>query len=186
MKNQLTKIAHILDIDQDYEQEEFDPKNYIDIDYLFYELWREQVRERDLIFEENPFEGFDYQLSEEYLINIKKVLSVVSESFTPMQVIALYFNSNYDADLTNCPIERKRFILEEMAGSKNLSYFEIEDFNEFRQNLDKIDPIKFQELTNIIYRSQIIRHLIIKSSNTLETFHAKINDLNKEIQILNT
>jgi len=176
-----------LDIDQCFSYEDMGtaledsiPDRLIFGDDLFHELWEEKVRERDLIFEEMPFEGLDYGLSEEELIYIKNnVLSVVSKVLTPMQVVALYFYSNYEAESTNCPLERKRFILKEMSGSSNLSFYGIEDLNEFRISLDKLDPVTILELTNIIYRSQILPQLIIKRSNKLERLYAKINDLNQ-------
>jgi hypothetical protein len=82
-----------------------------------------------------------------------------------MQVVALYFFSNYDAESSNCPEKRKQFILNAMADSETLNDYGIDDFNKFRHKLDKIEPSVFLELTNILYQSQIIRHLVIKPDN---------------------
>jgi uncharacterized protein YjaG (DUF416 family) len=62
-----------------------------------------------------------------------------------------------------------------MADSKNLCDYDIVDFNEFCHNLNKLDPTVFLILTNIIYRSQIIRHLVIKKDNALEEFERNLN-----------
>jgi hypothetical protein len=166
MEKEQKEIDDYFDFDEDYEIEEFNPNNYIVVTDIYYELWQEAIRERDIIFYENPFEGFDYQSSEEELARIKtNILSVVSELLTPMQVVALYFFSNYDAESSNCPEKRKLFILKAMADSKSLNDYGIDDFNKFRHKLDKIEPSVFLELTNILYQSQIIRHLIIKPDN---------------------
>ena len=181
MEKEQKKIDDYFDLDEDYEIEEFDPESYIDVNDLYHELWQEAIRARDLIFSEMPFEGLDYQSSEEELAHIKNnILSVVSEVLTPMQAVALYFFSNYDVEFSNCPAKRKQFILKEMAESKNLSDYDIVDFNEFSHKLDKINPSVFLELTNMLYHSQIIRHLVIKRDNALEGLDRNINSIIKQ------
>ena len=106
MEKEQKEIDNYFDLEEDYEIEEFEVENYIDINDLYYEIWQEAIRERDLIFNENPFEGLDYQSSEEELEHIKRdVLSVVNEVLTPTQAVALYFFSNYDAEFSNCPCQ---------------------------------------------------------------------------------
>ena len=181
MEKEQKEIDNYFDLEEDYEIEEFEVEYYIDINDLYYEIWQEAIRERDLIFNENPFEGFDYQSSEEELEHIKRdVLSVVSEVLTPTQAVALYFFSNYDAEFSNCPAKRKQFILKEMASSKNLRDYDIHDLNEFTHNVDKIDPSIFLELTNLLYHSQIIRHLVIKRDNAMEGLERNINSITKQ------
>ena len=182
MEKEQKEIDDYFDFDKDYEIEEFDTYNYIVVIDIYYELWQEAIRERDIIFYENPFEGFDYQSSEEELARIKtNILSVVSELLTPMQVVALYFFSNYDAEFSNCPAKRKQFILKEIESSKNLGDYDIHDLNEFTHNVDKIDPSIFLELTNLLYHSQIIRHLVIKRDNAMEGLERNITEINPNI-----
>ena len=174
-------IDDYLDLDIDYQGEECDHESYIDIDDLYYELWKEKVRERDIIFNENLFEGFDYPLSEEYLAELKNnILPVVSEVLTPIQLLALHTFSNRDAKLSNCPIERKQFTLNEIANSKNLGDFDIENIDEFNHKLDKIDSVVFLILTNILCKSEIIQLLSFKQDYRQEDLIENWNHISKK------
>jgi hypothetical protein len=168
--NSNNQLIQKLELDKDYEFEEYESFKCIYIEDLFFELWVEIAWDIDIVVngvwskEDRP------ELSQEELDNYENILAATSEILTPKHLLAIYFFSRNDAETTKCPDERKRLIIQEMAKSNDLCDYEIIDFKDFCHKIDKIDSKAFLDLTNILYDSKVIGSLCNKPSNNLEEF----------------
>ena len=102
------------------------------------------------------------------------IFSAAQELFSPWEVIALYDYSSLLAQRTGCPIDRKIRIINSLEDSENLLEYKIIDVLVFQNKIRWMPPVLFQDFTNIIYYSGVMRYMCPEDNDKLKLFERKI------------
>ena len=143
------------------------------IDDILDELWLEFISDKNNIYHVETFNSSCYQVPGKSIIH-SDVFSTIEEVLTPLQIIAIFRYTSMDAEEDENPFDRKHEILKEMWGSDRLLDYEIYDYEEFRDKIEKIHPLIFLEFTNILYKSEAINRIRFRPNIDLEIFERKL------------
>ena len=177
MDNKELKNNDPLELDKDYEFDEYESLEHIYIEELYFELWKEITWDIDILFDDGVWCLADRPAySQDELNYIDNVLTTTCDIITPKQLVAIYFFSRYNAEITKCPVERKRLIIEEMAKSNNLIDYDIINFQDFCHKIDTIDAMAKldREILSSIDKFSILRTAIVLTSRLIPCDRAAV------------
>jgi len=169
-KNEIKTI----DSDIDYESPNGVDNCTAIIDDLHDALYNEYIDDPCLLLHLHYLNVYQIDYPESSLCH-PDVFKAARKAFTPTQVIALYHYSNFDAKRSRCPIDRKTKIFNALKWSESLLEYKITDVLEFQEKIRWMPPVLFQDFTDILYGSGIMRYMCPEDNDRLNPFERKID-----------
>ena len=168
-KNEIKTI----DSDIDYESPNGVDNCMAIIDDLHEALYNEYIDDPYLLLHLHDLNVYQIDYPESSLAH-PDIFKAARKAFTPIQVIALYHYSNFDAKQSSCPIDRKTKIIKALEESNNLLEYKITDVLEFQEKIRWMSPIFFQDFTDILYESGIMMYMYLEDNDILKLFEGQV------------
>lgn len=162
-----------IEYDIDYESPDGIDNCMYKIDDLHDGLWLEYIDDPELLLKRDYLNIYRAG-SPLNQLHHNDVFAKAEEAFTPIQVISLYHFSSFEAKCSSFPINRKLKICDALDSTENLSKYNITDVSELKEKINKMNPIIFQDFTNILYFSGVMRYLCPENNDKLRFFERKI------------
>ena len=143
-------------------------------------LWNEYIDDPELLLKRDYLNIYKAGSTLNHLDH-NDIFDAAKEAFTPIQVIAIYKLSSSEVKQSGCPIYRKLKICEALDNSDNLSEYNITNVSVFKEKINQMNPIIFQDFTDIVYSSGVLRYLCPEKNDKLKIFERKIQHAHKYI-----
>jgi hypothetical protein len=168
-----------MEYDIDYESPDGIDNCMYKLKDVFNGLWNEYIDDVELLLKRDFLNIYKAGSPLTHLHH-NDIFDAAKETFTPTQVIALYHFSSLEARLSG-PIERKLRICDTLDNSDNLSGYNITNVSEFKEKINRMHPILFQDFTDILYNSGVMRYLCPEYNDKLKLFELKMHHANQYI-----
>ena len=136
-------------------------------------LWNEYIDDPELLLSRDYLNIYKAGSTLNHLHH-NDIFDAAEEAFTPIQVMAIYHFSSYEVRCSRCPIYRKLKICDALNNSDNLSEYNITDVSELHEKINQMNLLIFQDFTNILYASGVMRYLSPEDNDRLKLFERKI------------
>ena len=169
----------IIEYDIDYESPDGIDNCMYKLNDLHDGLWNEYIDDPELLLKLDYLNIYRVGSTLKHLHH-KDIFDAAKEAFTPIQVIALYHFSSLEVKRSDQK-ERKLRICEVLDNSDNLSEYNITNVSVFKEKINQMHPLIFQDFTNILYSSGVLRYLCPENNDKLKLFERKIQHAHQYI-----
>jgi hypothetical protein len=173
-------IMKIIEFDIDYESPNGIDNCMYKLNDLHDGLWNEYIDDPELLLKRDYLNIYRAGSTLNQLGH-NDIFATARELFTPIQVIALYHFSSLEAKRSGCPIDRKIKICDALENSDVLSGYNITDLMVFKKKINQMHPVIFQDFTDILYSSGVMRYLCPENNDKLKLFERKIQHAHQYI-----
>lgn len=142
-------------------------------------LWKEYIDDPELLFKRDYLNIYNADSGLKHLHH-NDIFRAAEEAFTPAQVVIIYKLSTSDIKRSG-PIMRKLLICDALDNSDTLIKNNIQDVTAFNEKICQMHPIIFQDFTNILYSSGVMRYLCPEKSEKLRLFERIIQHFQQYI-----
>lgn len=169
-----------IEYDIDYESPDGIDNCMYKLNNLHDGLWNEYIDDPELLLKRDYLNIYRADSTLNHLHH-KDVFSTAQEAFTPKQVLAIYKLSSIEVKRSSCPIKRKLVICDALDDSNTLSKYNINDATGFKKKINRMHPIIFQDFTDILYSSGVMRYICPDNNDKLKIFERKMQHANQYI-----
>ena len=165
--------------DIDYESPDGVDNCMYKLEFLHAGLWNEYIDDPELLLKRDYLNIYRPGSALSHLHH-KDLFDAAEQSFTPAQVVALYRLSSLEIRRSR-PIERKLRICAALDEVDTFSKYSIEDVTAFKKKINQMHHILFQDFTDILYSSGVMRYLCPEHNDKLKLFERMIQHAHQYI-----